>query len=86
MFTPSISASRTSAPAIMFIQAFSTQVWVPPFLNQLPLADAMTTGCAAVPGTIAGARPNAARGAAAARPAAVDVRTKSRRVIRRRMS
>src|SRR6185436_14945 len=87
MFTPSMRASSTSLPAIIRLYAFSTQVCEPPFLNQLPFADEMTTGCAAPLGTTAGARPSAPRVAvAAATPAAVPVRTKSRRVIRRRMS
>ena len=44
MFTPAISASSTSVPSVIIAKAFSTQVFSPPFLNLLPLADAMTTG------------------------------------------
>ena len=44
MLTPSISASSTSEPCVIRVKAFSTHVTVPPFLNQLPLAEEMTTG------------------------------------------
>src|SRR5262245_19955172 len=85
MLTPSIRASRTSAPSIIRVYAFSTQVTLPPFLNQLPLADEMTTARVG-PGTrTAGALPKRLRGAAAASPAAAPARTKSRREKRRRM-
>src|SRR5262245_22372662 len=90
MFTPSIRASSTSVPDVMDVKAFSTHVCVPPFLNQFPLEDEMTTGATAPAGTTAGASPYAffpaVRRPAAAMPAAVPLRTKSRRVIRRRMS
>src|SRR5262245_17797627 len=85
MLTPSIRASRTSLPSIIRVYAFSTQVTLPPFLNQLPLADEITTAWTG-PGTLtAGARPNRPFGAAAAAPAATPARTKSRREKRRRM-
>jgi len=67
----------------MFVKAFSTQVYVPPFLNQLPLAEAITTGRAALLAETAGACPNTRAAVAAATPAAAPVRTKSRRVNRR---
>src|SRR4051794_23048544 len=66
------------------MNAFSTQVTFPPFLNQFPLADEMTTGFTP-PGATAGARPKRPTGAAAATPAAAPVRTKSRREIFRLM-
>src|SRR5512135_680441 len=84
MLTPSIRASRTSDPCVIRVQAFSTQVTVPPFLNQLPLAEEMTTGFTP-PVDTAGAFCASARGAEAARPAAAEARTKSRRVKRRAM-
>src|SRR5262245_59712601 len=85
MLTPSMSASSTSPPCIICVCAFSTHVTAPPFLNQLPLADAMTTGLAALLPTTAAACPKIRREEAAARPATAPVRTKSRRENRRRM-
>ena len=64
MFTPAISASSTSPPPVIWVNAFSTQVTVPPFLYQLPFMDAMTTGSAAAERRTAGA--SSARGSGAA--------------------
>src|ERR1044071_3536012 len=44
MFTPAITASRTSSPRVMRPKASSTAVRGPPFLCLFPLAEAMTTG------------------------------------------
>jgi threonine dehydratase len=60
-------------------KAVSTQVFGPPFLYRCPFADDTTTGFEP-PVRIAGACPNAARGAAAASPAAVPEITNSRRL------
>ena len=82
MLTPAISASSTSAPLVIIAKAVSTQVLAPPFLNWWPLSEAITRGLAR-PFVIAGAcAAVAVRAAAAASPAAVPVRTNSRRFIR----
>ena len=44
MLTPAIRASSTSAPCVIIVNAFCTHVMSPPFLNLLPLAEAITTG------------------------------------------
>src|SRR5262249_20947714 len=81
MLTPAISASRTSEPPVIIEKAFSTQVWVPPFLNLLPLLDATTTGFALFGVIIVGAWPNSVFGIAAAATApAAACHTKSRRL------
>src|SRR4030095_2884400 len=79
ILTPAISASSTSSPLTIFAKAISTPVLSPPFLNLLPLAEAITMG-RLLPGVIMlGAWPNARGAAAAARPTAVPVLTNSRR-------
>src|SRR3954466_11233559 len=81
MFTPAISASSTSDPPVIIWNAFSTQVCGPPFLNLLPLLEAITTGFTLFPVITLGAWPNNVLGpaAAAAAAAAVVVWTNSRR-------
>src|SRR2546430_6640630 len=78
MFTPAMSASSTSLPPVIMVNAFSTHVSVPPFLKRLPLDDEMTTGLTAPRAMTVGpcwamARPTAA--------APMVVATKLRRVI-----
>src|SRR5262245_28433674 len=92
MFTPAMSASRTSVPDVISENAFCTAVTSPPFLNLLPLAEAITTGFTLFfviivglgvglgvgPGVVLW--PSAGAAAAAATPAVV-VTTNSRREI-----
>src|SRR6185503_1958134 len=75
-----MSASSTSAPPVIIENAFSMAVCAPPFLNWFPLLDAMTTGLTLLGVMTVGACPKSVFGmAAAATPAAVVARTKSRR-------
>src|SRR4051794_28188106 len=79
MFTPAMSASRTSAPSVIIVNAFWTHVMSPPFLNLLPFADAMTSGLDALGLPTGGACAKRDRAAPAARVAPVVVRATSRR-------
>src|SRR5215831_16040698 len=80
MLTPAMRASSTSAPAVIMPNAVSTQVLLPPFLKRLPLEEETTTGLTPFDVIIVGACANRAFGMEApATPAAVAVRTKSRR-------
>ena len=79
MFTPAISASSTSPPPVIWVNAFSTQVTFPPFLYQLPFIEAITTGSAAAERRTAGASSARGSGAAATSPAAAPRFRKSRR-------
>src|SRR5205085_10115987 len=80
MLTPAMSASSTSAPAVIRRKAFCTHVSLPPFLKWLPLADETTAGL--TPCMIsAGARPKSLSFAVSARPTAAPPRRKSRRLI-----
>src|SRR3990172_8282653 len=83
MLTPAMSASRTSVPAVIIEKAVSMQVLLPPFLNRWPFADETTAGFDVLRVIIVGPCANAARGGAAASPAAVPVMTNSRRLILR---
>src|ERR1700736_815746 len=66
MFTPAINASRTSAPPeVIIVNAFWTHVMSPPFLNLLPLAEAITTGFADLEVFTVGDCPKSARGVTA---------------------
>src|SRR6266446_7739022 len=80
MFTPAINASSTSAPAcVIMVNAFCTQVRSPPFLNLLPLADAITTGLIDFEFMIVGGCAKSVRGATAmVKPATALERTKRR--------
>src|SRR5436189_5712260 len=80
MLTPAIRASRTSAPPVIIWNAFATQVWLPPFVNLLPLADEMTTGLTLFGVMTVGACPKRDFGVAATTPATAVLRTKSRRL------
>src|SRR5713226_7797323 len=77
MLTPAISASRTSPPCVICVNAFCTQVTSPPFLNLLPFAEEMTTGLAGPRRITVGPWPNIL----AATPAAAVVATNWRRLI-----
>src|SRR2546428_13044273 len=83
MFTPAINASSTSAPAcVIMVKAFCTHVRSPPFLNLLPLADAITTGLIDFEFIIVGACAKRARGATATvKPTAALERTNRRLFI-----
>src|SRR2546421_4801689 len=83
MFTPAINASSTSAPpCVIMVKAFCTQVRSPPFLNLLPLADAITTGLIDFEFMIVGDCAKNARGATATvKPATALERTKWRLFI-----
>src|SRR2546423_9466334 len=75
MFTPAISASRTSAPpCVIIVNAFWTQVMSPPFLNLFPFAEAITTGLTGFEFITVGACPKSARGVIAnvSPPATLD--------------
>src|ERR1700738_621106 len=61
--TPAINAPSTSAPCVIIVNAFCTQVMSPPFLNLLPLADAITTGLTGFEFITGGDCPKAARAA-----------------------
>src|SRR5436190_16867325 len=86
MLTPAISASSTSEPPVIIWNALATQVWFPPLVNLLPLAEEMTTGLTLFgvitvgpcPELVEG-RPNTDFGVTATTPATAVVRTKSRR-------
>src|SRR5262245_28063144 len=85
MFTPAMSASSRSAPCVSRANASATQVLGPPFLNLLPLADAITIGFAReAAGGRASARARCVAPSAA--PTAALVFAKSRRVNPRRMA
>src|SRR5689334_20044649 len=88
MLTPATRASRRSAPFVRRANASATQVRGPPFLNLLPLAEAMTTGLVALGVSTVGPRACAAACfvAASVAPAAAPVLTKSRRLIPRFMA
>src|SRR5438270_9972240 len=82
MFTPAINASSTSVPCVIRVKAFCTQVMSPPFLNLLPLADAITTGLIDFEFMIVGDCAKNARGATATvKPATALERTKRRLFI-----
>src|SRR4030095_14886056 len=79
MLTPATSASSTSAPSVIILKARSTQVTPCSSFERLPFEDATTHGLVP-PVFTAGACPKSGLvAAAAATPAAVVVRTKSRR-------
>src|SRR6188474_603811 len=80
METPATSASSTSAPPVIILNALATQVTPSASLDRLPFPDATTHGLTLFGVIIVGACPK--RGfaaAAAATPAAAVDRTKSRR-------
>src|SRR5450759_3314138 len=87
MLTPATRASSTSEPPVIMEKAFWTQVMPWASLDPLPLLDATTHGLTLLGVNIVGPCPELAKGwpnsvrgmAAAATPAAVVVRTKSRR-------
>src|SRR5678815_5690509 len=80
MLTPATSASSTSAPSVIILKARSTQVTPCSSFERLPFEDATTHGLEP-PVFTAGACPKSGLpAAAAATPAAVVVRTKSRRL------
>src|SRR5882672_845508 len=81
MLTPAITASRTSAPAVIMVKAFCTAVTSPPFLKRLPLAEETTTGFTGGGTNIKGAALLFVLPAAMVRPAAALVIIKSRRLI-----
>src|SRR5438034_9726452 len=81
MFTPAITASRTSSPRVMRAKASSTADRGPPFLYLSPLAEAITTGFTVLGASTVGAWAKPGRALAAATPAAVPAFTNSRRLI-----
>src|SRR5687768_14738869 len=81
MLTPAMSASSTSEPLVIIVNAFCTAVIVPPFLNRLPLADEITRGLTVLCVRITGKPVACLLVAAMVRPAAAPVRMKSRRLI-----
>ena len=82
MLTPAMSASSTSLPLVIIAKAVSTPVFVPPFLNWWPLSEAITSGLTRLLITAGAWAEVEVPAAAAASPAAVLVRTNSRRFIR----
>src|SRR5262245_32156345 len=82
MLTPATTASRTSDPPAIISNAFATHVWPLSFFDRLPFDAATTSGLTLFGVSIVGDWPNSGFDAvAAATPAAVVVRTKSRRLI-----
>ena len=81
MFTPAMSASSTSAPSVIIVQALWTQVISPPFLNLFPFADEITTGLLDLELIIFGLCARSEVEALAASVAPIVVRTKSRRFM-----
>jgi hypothetical protein len=79
MLTPATSASSTSAPSVIILKARSTQVTPCSSFERLPLEEATTHGLLPPVLTAAGLSEERLGAAAAATPAAVVVRTKSRR-------
>ena len=86
MLTPATSASRTSAPSVIILKARATQVTPLSSLDRLPLAEATTHGLTPFlitvgpwPELVEGCPKSGFVAAAAATPAAVVVRTNSRR-------
>src|SRR5436190_20964298 len=87
MLTPETRASRTSAPSVIILNARATQVTPFSSFDRFPLADATTHGLTVLDVMIVGPCAAAADAApsvdcdaaAAATPAAVVVRTNSRR-------
>src|SRR4051794_30602517 len=80
MFTPAMSASRTSPPRVIRSKASATPVRAPPFLNLLPLADEITTGRTFDRTSAVGAWARA-RPVAASEAAPITVLRVSRRLI-----
>src|SRR5256714_12440137 len=80
MLTPAMSASSTSAPAVIRRKAFCTHVSSPPFLKWLPLADETTAGLTPCRIT-AGGRPQSFFFPGSARPAAAPARQESAPVV-----
>src|SRR6185295_4376918 len=79
--TPATSASSTSAPAVIILNAFATQVTPSASFDRLPLDEATTHGLTLFGVIMVGACPKSVFGmAAAATPAAVVVWTNSRRL------
>src|SRR5690349_17016383 len=81
MFTPAITASSTSDPPVIIVNALCTAVIVPPFLKRLPLAEEMTSGLTALCVRIVGKPAACCFAAAKVRPATALLRMKSRRLI-----
>src|ERR1044071_6993639 len=81
MLTPAITASSTSEPPVIIVNAFCTPVTVPPFLKRLPLADEITSGLTALCVRIVGKPQAWFLLAARVSPATALVRMKSRRLI-----
>src|SRR4029450_6526089 len=88
MDTPATSASRTSAPEVIILKAFATQVTPSASFDRLPFPEATTHGLTLLGAITVGPCPEPVEGACpksgfvaatAATPAAVVVRTKSRR-------
>src|SRR5882762_10365293 len=65
MFTPAMTASSTSAPAVIILKALATQVSPSSSLDLLPLAEEITTGFARRFVRMRGASPTAARSSGA---------------------
>src|SRR5690349_20809767 len=79
--TPATSASRTSAPSVIILNAFATQVTPCSSFDRLPFEEATTHGCTLLGVIIVGAWPNTVVGTAAAAAAAPVVWTNCRRLI-----
>src|SRR5258706_4037772 len=61
MFTPAMTASRTSLPEVIILKALATQVRPSSSFDLLPLADEITTGLTAPLAGTCGASPRASR-------------------------
>src|SRR5690349_17494109 len=81
MFTPAMTASSTSDPPVIIVNALWTAVIVPPFLKRLPFAEEITSGLTALCVRIVGKPAAWFFVAAIVRPATALLRMKSRRFI-----
>src|SRR5882724_7665031 len=81
IFTPAITASSTSAPWAIIVNAFCTAVTSPPFLKRLPFADETTIGLTALCTMMFGNWSTEALVPARVSPATALERMKSRRLI-----
>src|SRR5262245_31254958 len=80
MLTPAMTASSTSEPPVIIVNAFCTAVTLPSCLTRLPLAEEMTSGLTALCWRIIG-KAVTSLAAASVKPATALLRMKSRRLI-----
>src|SRR6266508_1805644 len=81
MFTPAITASSTTAPCVIIVNAFCTAVTFPLCLNLFPFAEEITIGLAGLCTRMFGNWSTDDLVPASVSPATAPVRMKSRRLI-----